>query len=100
MLTGKQKKYLRGLAHGMKPVVQIGWKGLSASLIRALEEALDTHELIKVKFIDFKEKDRKEALIEEIVRRTGADLTGVIGNTAQFYREHPDPEKRGITLPQ
>ena len=100
MLTGHQKKYLRGLAHGLKPVVQIGWKGLTDALIRALTEALDTHELIKVKFIDFKEKDRKTALCQEIVQRTGAAQVGLVGHTAQFYRPHPDPENRKITLPE
>lgn len=51
-LTSTQAKYLRGIAHGLKPVVFIGQKGLTDALIRSTEEAFDCHELIKIKFID------------------------------------------------
>lgn len=51
-LTSTQAKYLRGIAHGLKPVVFIGQKGLTDALIRSTEEAFDSHELIKIKFID------------------------------------------------
>ena len=62
-LTGSQKKYLRGLAHGQKPVVFIGQNGLSESVVKAAIESLDHHELIKVKCIDFKEKELKKELM-------------------------------------
>jgi len=55
-LLGYQKKHLKGIAHGMKPVAYVGQKGLSPSLIQAVDESLSKHELIKVKFIEFKEK--------------------------------------------
>jgi RNA-binding protein len=50
MLTGQARKYLRGLAHSLKPVVLIGQKGASPSVSQALEQALLKHELVKVKF--------------------------------------------------
>ena len=53
-LKGYQKKYLKGLAHGMKPLVFVGQKGLSPAVIKAVDESLKKHELIKLKFIDFK----------------------------------------------
>ena len=59
---GYQKKYLKGLAHSLKPTVFVGQKGAVPSVIKALDEALDTHELIKVKFIEFKEKSQKEEI--------------------------------------
>ena len=99
ILKGYQKKFLKGLAHGLKPVVFIGQKGLSSSLISSLHDALDTHELIKVKFIEFKEKRQKAGMAEAIEAETGALLVGIIGHTAIFYRQHTDPEKRKIKLP-
>ena len=60
-LKGSQKKYLRGLAHSLNPVVTIGRGGLSRQVIRSIDEALETHELIKIKFQEFKEKEQKKA---------------------------------------
>lgn len=99
-LTGFQKKYLRSLAHSMKPVVFIGQKGVNAMLIKAIQEALEAHELIKIKFIEFKQKDQKKALCEKIERRTKCFLVGLIGHIGIFYRMHPDPRKRKIKLPE
>lgn len=98
-VTGYQKKFLRGLAHGLKPVVFVGQKGLTAALVREVDGALKTHELIKVKFIDYKEKDQKEEIAAALVEASGATLAGMIGHMAIFYRQHPDPEKRKIRLP-
>ena len=50
MLNGSQRKFLRGLAHKLKPVVIIGQKGFGEAVIHAVEDALNAHELIKVKF--------------------------------------------------
>jgi RNA-binding protein len=96
-LSGTQRKYLRGLAHKLRPVIQVGKNGISTELIKAVDEALNTHELIKVKFVDFKE-DRKQ-FSQEIAERTSSEAAGLIGNVAIFYRQQPDKEKRKITLP-
>ncbi len=97
-LTSAQRKHLRGLAHALKPVVQIGQKGITPGLLSALDEALTTHELIKVKFTDFKEE--KDELLPEILSGCGAALAGLIGHVAILYRPHPKPEKRKIRLPR
>jgi RNA-binding protein len=99
-LKGFQKKYLRGLAHGLKPVVFIGQKGDSDSVLQATDAALNTHELIKVKFIDFKEKATKKEIIASLEQKAFCETVGVIGHMAIFYRQHRDPEKRKITLPK
>jgi RNA-binding protein len=99
-VKGFQKKYLRGLAHGLTPVVMVGQKGLTPGVIQSVEEALNTHELIKVKFIDFKEKKDKTFLSDQILKSTGSHLVTTIGHTAIFYRPHSDPEKRKILLPE
>jgi RNA-binding protein len=96
-LSGTQRKYLRGLAHSLRPVIQVGKNGVSPELIKAVDEELSNHELIKVKFVDFKE-DKKE-LSREIAERTSSEAAGLIGNVAIFYRQQPDKEKRKITLP-
>jgi RNA-binding protein len=98
-LKGFQKKYLRGLAHSLKPVVQIGKEGSTEGVIRAIDECLLRHELIKVKFTDFKEKGLKEELTGEFTAKTGSELVGMIGHTAILYRRQADPEKRKIALP-
>jgi len=99
-LKGFQKKFLKGLAHALKPVVFIGQKGLSGSLIGSIHEALNTHELIKVKFIEFKEKQQKADMAEVIEAEARCRLVGIVGHMAIFYRQQPDPEKRKIKLPR
>ncbi|HIE07988.1 MAG TPA: YhbY family RNA-binding protein [Desulfarculaceae bacterium] len=100
MLKGFQKKYLKGLAHAYKPLVHIGQKGLSENLSAALEETLDSHELIKVKFIDFKEKEQKKELLKKIETDTLCELVGMTGHIAILFRQNRDPEKRRIIVPE
>ena len=99
-LTSTQAKYLRGIAHGLKPVVFIGQKGLTDALIRSTEEAFDRHELIKIKFIDYKEKNQKNEIANDLESRTGSHLAGMIGHIAILYRQHRDPDKRKIIIPK
>lgn len=99
-LKGFQRKYLKGLAHGLKPVVFIGQKGNTPEVVRAINEALQEHELIKIKFIDFKEKSLKEEIAGAIEKETASEQVGMIGHTAIFYRQQKDPEKRKISLPK
>jgi len=98
-LKGYQKKYLKGLVHGMKPVVFVGQKGISPAVTKAVDESLAKHELIKVKFIDFKEKDQKKEIAGAIEIETASELVGMIGHMAIFYRRQKDPEKRKINVP-
>ena len=99
-LKGYQKKYLKGLVHGMKPLVFIGQKGLSPTVTRAVDESLEKHELIKVKFSDFKEKSQKKEMAGVIEKQTESELVGMIGHMAIFYREQKNPEKRKIKVPR
>ncbi len=99
-LNGLQAKYLRGLAHGLKPVVFVGQKGVTDALIASTKEAFDRHELIKIKFIDFKEKEQKKEIAEAIELNADCLMVGQIGHVAIFYRQHDDPDKRGIGLPK
>ena len=98
-LKGFQKKYLRGLAHSLKPVVLIGSKGLSTSVIKSTDLALEKHELIKVKFNEFKEKEQKKIIIEKLTDEVNCEVVGSIGHTSILYRQQKDPEKQKIVLP-
>jgi RNA-binding protein len=69
-------------------------------VIRAIDAGLLKHELIKIKFIDFKEKEQKEAMTEEFSGRTGGEPVGRIGHTVILYRQQADPDKRKITVPE
>lgn len=99
-LKGSQRKYLRGLAHNLNPAALVGHKGVTSSLLKEVNEGLDAGELIKVKFVDFKEKKIKTALAMEIAEKTGSHLAGLIGHVAIYYREHSDVGKRRIKIPE
>jgi RNA-binding protein len=99
-LKGFQKRFLRGLAHSLKPVVFVGQKGFTPSLVDAVDDALDHHELVKVKFVEFKEKEKKLSLAERIEKTVPCEMVGLVGHIATFYRQQSDPEKRKINLPK
>ena len=96
-LTGAQRKHLRGLAHGLDPVVHLGQQGLTDAVREEIDHALEVHELIKLRFVDF--KDEKKQLTGEIAQDLDAHVAGTVGHVAILYRRHPDPEKRKIHLP-
>ena len=96
-LKSSEKKYLRGMAHDLSPVVFIGKQGLSGTVVSDIKRALNDHELIKVKFIDY--KDKKKEIISEIEEKTESCCAGSIGNVAILYLEQDDPEKRKIKIP-
>jgi RNA-binding protein len=97
-LKGSQRKYLRGAAHSYKPAVQIGKDGLTESIIRAIDTALEAHELIKVKIAA--DRDEREQFVPIIEARLSCECVGTVGRMAILYREHPDPEKRKIAFPK
>src|SRR5512136_1214309 len=74
VLSGSQKKYLRGLAHHLNPSVRVGKKGIAESLIESVDSQLKAHELIKVKFVNWKE--RKESLSDQIATETQSENVG------------------------
>jgi RNA-binding protein len=95
-VTDKQKRYLKGLAHSLKPVVMVGNSGLTESVVAEINNALEHHELIKVR-ISGQERAERKAMLDEIAQTTGADLILVIGNIGGFYRPAKDPS---IQLPR
>lgn len=97
-LTGFQRSFLRSLANPMSPQVVIGKGGLSDQVVGAINEALDTHELIKIRFAEFKQE--KKMLTAEIEERCNCECVGAIGHVAILFRRQADVQKRHIQLPQ
>lgn len=95
-MNGKDRRYLRGLAHGLSPVVIVGQRGLTDAVVRQVDVALTDHELIKVRLGGECPAGRDEAG-EFLVARTGAALAGQIGRVLILYRPHP--ERPRIALP-
>lgn len=92
MLTGKQRRYLRGLGHELKPIVQVGKGGVDDGLVAAVDQALTDHELIKIKIGDNADVERHEAA-GAIAARTNSQVAQVLGYTVLLYRADPDDPK-------
>ena len=84
-LTGKQKHYLRGLAHHRKPVVTVGDAGITDNVIAEIDQALDHHELVKVK-VRNSDRDERQQIIASICERASCEEVQKIGQIAVFYR--------------
>ncbi len=96
-LTAAQTRFLRGQAHELKAMLQVGGKGITDALVAELDGALEHHELIKVK-VAAEDRDARDAMIDHLVERTGAALVQRIGHTAVLYR--PSKDRRQIVLPR
>lgn len=96
-LTSAQTRFLRGQAHGLKALLQIGAKGLTPAFLAELDAVLEQHELVKVK-IGAEDREVRGAMITEIVEKAGAGLVQRIGHVAVLYR--PAKERRQIILPR
>lgn len=92
-LDSAQRRQLRGLAHPLKPVVFVGEAGVSDAVLKALGEALDQHELVKIRL---RQPPDKKSTAAALAKASGAALCGVVGHTVVLYRPHPEDPK--ITL--
>ena len=96
-LSNAQKRYLRGLAHDLKPVILVGAKGVTPAVLAELDLALDQHELLKVR-VSAGDRDEREGWIAELVEGSQASLAGRIGHVAILYRRSQD--KPFVILPR
>lgn len=97
-LTSKERAALRAEAHHLTALVHIGHHGLTDALRQTLDDALRTHELVKValtKSSDVSAKDAAHQLAEQL----GADVVQTIGRTCTLYRENPDLERKKGAAP-
>jgi RNA-binding protein len=96
-LTNAQIRFLRGQAHGLKAMLQIGAKGLTDAVAAEVDLALEHHELIKVK-VAAEDREARDAMVADLAGRSGAALVQRIGNVAVLYRQSKD--HRQIVLPR
>ena len=93
-MRGFQRKYLRGLAHHFKPVVQVGQAGITEEIMAEVRTQLLAHELIKVRL---RWPEDKKAMARRLAEGADAELCGLVGHTVILYRPHPTHPK--IVLP-
>ena len=96
-LTNNQKKYLRSIAHDLKPFVMIGQHGLSESVIAEIDSTMLKHELINIK-LRVEDRDEKQKIIEKILEFSHAEIVQVIGGVLVIYR--PFEDNPDIILPR
>lgn len=98
-LSTRQKQYLKGLAHPLTPLVQIGKDGLSLGIIELIKRELLHHELIKVKIGNNSGLEKKSTSLE-IAEMSDSTMVQLIGKTIVLYKRNPKrPKDKRITLP-
>ena len=95
-LNRGQIKYLKGICHNIKPVVMLGNKGLTETVMAEIEAALDQHELIKLKLRGSREQ--REQWLASIIKDSKAELVLKIGQVACLFRRNKDEPK--LELPR
>ena len=93
-LTNPQIRKLKALAQRLEPVVYVGKAGVTDELLASVDQALNDHELIKIKFTAFKEE--RKSLTAEMATRTHSGWTWIVGHVAVLYRAHSDPARRKV----
>jgi len=91
MLTGKQKRFLRGLGHNLKPVITVGKGEINDAIIKETGEALAAHELIKVKILESCMLDRDE-VAQALATACSAEVAQILGRTLLIYRAAAEPK--------
>lgn len=89
MLTGKQKRELRKMAHHLTPIFQVGKDGVSYNMLEGIESALIKHELMKVKVLETCEEDTRVVALK-ISEYTKAEVVQIIGRTIVLYLYNKD----------
>ncbi len=93
-LSANQRRYLRQLAHPLKPVVMIGAKGVTDAVCKELDLALTQHELLKVKLTG--DREERAAELEKLLAASGAESVQMIGHVASLYRPHPEQPRLAL----
>lgn len=86
-MDNKRKKALKAQAHALKPVVLMGSKGLTDTVIAEIDSALTTHELIKVK-VPCEDRDARAKIVLDITSMLEAGLVQGLGQVFTLYREN------------
>ena len=96
-LTGAQKSFLRGLGQKLTPALKLGKGGLTPAFFVELQKQLRAHELVKLRFLGT-ERDERAAHCAQIADEGRCICVGMVGHTALFYRQNPEPAERTIDV--
>lgn len=96
-MIGKQKSYLRGLAHELRPVFQIGKDGINDNMLTDIRNYLNKHELMKISILQNCTLEKEE--IVDALEECGFEVIQVIGLTVIVYM-HSKNAKDPIKLPR
>lgn len=94
-LDPAQRKYLKSLAHNLKPVVMIGNAGLTEAVLKEIGKSLAAHELIKVRVLNDNREER-EAWLQAICETVDCAPVQHIGKLLLVYKPAAKPQ---IKLP-
>jgi RNA-binding protein len=97
-LTSRERAELRAEAHHLTATVHVGHQGATPSLVQALDDALRTHELVKIQ-LNRTADEKPKQVANDLAEAVCADAVQVIGRTATLYRENPDLKKKPGELP-
>ena len=89
MLTPKERQALKAQAHKLEPVVTIGGKGLTDAVVKEIDFALKSHELLKIR-AGAMDRHQRAAAFDEICARTGAEPVQHVGKVFVVFRKRPD----------
>lgn len=96
-MTSKQRAYLRALSNHLDAIFQVGKNGLSANLIKQVDDALEARELIKLTVLETAPEDNY-SLAQTLALETNSTLVQIVGNKVTLYRARK--EKSKIELPK
>lgn len=88
-ITSKKRSYLRSEGSRIDPVVRIGKEGLTETVIKAVEDAIKSRELIKLKMLNNSDEDLKEAA-GIIAEKTQSEIIHIMGGTVLLFRENTE----------
>lgn len=86
-LTNPQIRKFKAAAQLLEPMLKVGKAGLTEAFIRSVDMALSQHELVKIKFVEFKEQ--KKELAPQLAEKTASHLVMRVGNVMVLHRPKP-----------
>jgi len=94
-LTNAQIRQLKAAAQLLEPILKIGKAGLSEGFVQTVSAALNQHELVKIKFVEFKQQ--KKELAPLLAEKTGSHLVMRVGNVMVLHRPKAEPKQGNLT---
>ncbi len=96
MISPENRRQLKASAHHLKALAQVGKKGITETFVKEITQLLNDHELIKVKFNEFKEE--KKDLSTDLAKKTKSEVVAVTGNVAILFKQQAAEDKRKYLL--